>query len=106
MENPAPGFGQNPSFQPPAAAAPSQGLAIGAMVCGILSCVCCVSILTGPAGLIMGFIAKKKADEDPAHYGGRTYALVGMITGGLGIGLFIVLIVLQIFFGVLSALQK
>ncbi len=105
MENPAPGFGQNPSFQPPAAA-PSQGLAIGAMVCGILSCLCCISIITGPAGLIMGFIAKKKADEDPAHFGGRTYALVGMGTGALGIVLFIILIILQIFFGVLGALQK
>ena len=106
MENPAPGFGQNPSFQPPPVAAPSQGLAIGALVCGVLSCLCCVSILTGPAGLIMGFIAKKKADEDPAHYGGRGLALAGMITGGIGILLFIVLIIMQIFFGVLGALQR
>ena len=101
------GFGQNQPFQPPpAAGGPSQGLAIGSLVCGVLSCLCCVSILTGPAGLIMGFIAKKKADEDPAHYGGRGMALAGMITGALGIVLFIVMIVLQIFFGVLGALSK
>lgn len=62
--------------------------------------------MTGPAGLIMGFIAKKKADEDPAHYTGRGLALGGMITGALGIVGFILLIILQIFFGVLSALQR
>lgn len=85
MENPAPGFGQNPSYQPSApGGAPSQGLAIGALVCGILSCLCCFSIITGPAGLIMGFMAKKKAEEDPAHYTGRGLALGGMITGALG----------------------
>ena len=52
----------------------------------------------------MGFIAKKKADEDPANFGGRGLALGGMIAGSLGTVLFVVLIILQLFFGVLSAL--
>jgi hypothetical protein len=107
MENPGSGFGQSPSFQPPMqGGAPSQGLAIGALVCGVLSCLCCFSIATGPAGLIMGFIAKKKAEEDPMHYTGRGLALGGMITGIIGILGFIALIVLQIFFGVLSAISR
>ncbi len=54
----------------------------------------------------MGFIAKKKAEEDPAHFTGRGLALGGMITGGLGILGFIVAIILQIFFGVLSSLSR
>ena len=54
----------------------------------------------------MGYIAKKKADEDPANFGGRGLALGGMIAGSLGILIFVVLIVLQIFFGVLGSLAR
>ena len=97
---------QGSSFSQPPVSGQSQGLAIASLVCGILSCICCFSILTGPAGFIMGIIAKKKADEDPAHFGGRGLALGGMITGGIGTLLFIVLFVLQIFFGVLSAVMN
>lgn len=99
-------IGSNTPFNPPPAgvAGQSQGLAIAAMICGILSCLCCLSIFTGPAGAIMGFIAKKKAGEDPANYGGRTFALVGMITGVVGFLIGIALIIMQIFFGVLSNL--
>ncbi len=100
-------IGSNTPFQPPPAgtAGQSQGLAIGAMVSGILSMLCCFSVITGPIGVILGFMAKKKADEDPANFGGRTFALVGMITGALGFVIGIVLIILQIFFGVLSNLR-
>lgn len=99
-------IGANTPFQPPPAgtAGQSQGLAIGAMVSGILSLLCCFSVITGPVGVILGFMAKKKADEDPANYGGRTFAIVGMITGALGFVIGVVLIILQIFFGVLSNL--
>lgn len=100
-------IGSNTPFNPPptGVGGQSQGLAIASMICGILSCLCCISILTGPAGVIMGFLAKKKADEDPANYGGRTFALVGLITGAIGTLLGIVLIILQVFFGVLSNLR-
>ncbi|MEQ1924112.1 MAG: DUF4190 domain-containing protein, partial [Pyrinomonadaceae bacterium] len=100
-------IGSNTPFQPPPAgtAGQSQGLAIGAMVSGILSMLCCFSVITGPIGVILGFMAKKKADEDPANFGGRTFALVGMITGALGFVIGIVLIILQIFFGVLSNIR-
>lgn len=99
-------IGSNTPFNPPppGVVGQSQGLAIASMICGILSCLCCLSIFTGPAGAIMGFLAKKKADEDPANYGGRTFALVGMITGVVGFIIGITLIILQVFFGVLSSL--
>lgn len=99
-------IGSNTPFNPPPAgvAGQSQGLAIAAMICGILSCLCCLSIFTGPAGAIMGFIARKKANEDPANYGGGTFATVGMITGVIGFIIGISLIILQVFFGVLSSL--
>lgn len=107
MENPGFTSGDGSSFQTPTAGGQSQGLAIGSLVCGILSCICCfASIILGPAGLIMGFIAKKKAEEDPANYGGRGLALGGMITGAVGIVLFVVLIILQVFFGVMGAVMR
>lgn len=100
-------IGSETPFAPPAAgaAAPSQGLAIGSMVCGILSCLCCISIITGPAGIIMGYLARKKANEDPANYGGGTFAMVGMITGAIGFIIGTAALILQIFFGVLSNIR-
>jgi hypothetical protein len=81
-------FGANTPFQPPGAAqGEKKGLAIASMVCGILSCLCCISILTGPAAVIMGFMARSKATSDPMNYGGSGMAMAGIITGIIG-GLF------------------
>jgi hypothetical protein len=100
-------IGSNTPFQPPVAAGgPSQGLAVGSLVCGVLSCLCCLSVLTGPAAVIMGFVAKKKADEDPSQYGGRGMAMGGIITGIVGFLIGIALIILQVFFGVLGSLAR
>jgi hypothetical protein len=100
-------IGSNTPFQPPVAAGgPSQGLAVGSLVCGVLSCLCCLSVLTGPAAVIMGFVAKKKADEDPSQFGGRGMAMGGIITGIVGFLIGIALIILQVFFGVLGSLAR
>ena len=84
----------------------NKGLAIGSLVCGVLSCtVCCsMGILLGPAALVMGFMAKKKADEYPSQYGGRGLALGGMITGAVGVlfGIGIILYYLIVGAAVLS----
>ena len=94
----ASGFGGNTPFQPPGAAqGEKKGLAIAAMICGILSIPCCwLAIILGPAGAIMGFIAKNKADADPMHFGGRGMALAGIITGIIGTLIAILWIVLNI----------
>ena len=62
----------------------SKGMAIGSLVAGILSCLCCFSPITGPVAIVTGFLARKKANESPSEYGGKGLALVGMITGVLG----------------------
>jgi len=100
-------IGANTPFQPPPAggAGPSSGLATGSLICGVLSCVCCFSVITGPAAVIMGFIAKKKADENPAEFAGRGLAMGGIITGAIGFVLGVVLVILQIFFGALGSLM-
>jgi hypothetical protein len=76
-----------PLQAPPAAAGQSKGLALGSLICGILSFTICGSlgILLGPVAIVLGFLGKKRADEQPAEYGGRGLALAGMITGVLGL---------------------
>ena len=53
--------------------------------------------MTGIAALITGFLANKKAKEDPQTYGGKGLALAGMILGGVffvvGVAYYIYLIV-------------
>jgi hypothetical protein len=64
---------------------PSNGLAIGALVVGILAipgaCCCYSSIPLGIAAIIMGIIAMNKAKDSPHTHGGR-----GMAIGGLFVG--------------------
>ena len=102
-------IGSNTPFQPPpagAAGGQNKTLAIIAMISGILSCVCCLSIITGPLGAILGYLAKKKIAENPGEYGGEGMATAGMITGIVGTLLAVVLIILQVFFGALNTVLR
>ena len=78
-------IGSNTPFQPPPAGAGGENktLAIVSLVLGILSICCYVGPVTGLVALITGFMAYKKAGDDPQNYGGKGLALAGMITGGL-----------------------
>ena len=76
--------------------AKSQGLAIGALVCGILSLVFfCFNILSIPLGIvaiILGVVAGGKARRGEA--GGEGLAKTGMILGIAGIALSLLITVL------------
>ena len=101
-------IGQNTPFQPPAAGTggKNQTLAIVSLVTGILSIFCCGWVLPGVAAIVMGFLAKKKADENPSEYGGRGLALGGMITGAISVVLGIIVLILYIFTGALAGLAN
>ena len=101
-------IGQNTPFQPPAAGVGGQNqtLAIVSLVTGILSIFCCGWILPGVAAIVMGFIAKKKAEENPGAFGGRGLALGGIITGAISVLLGIIVIILYIFTGALASLSN
>lgn len=60
-----------------------QGLAITSMVFGILAIVLCPTIIFGPLALILGVVALVKASRRPEEYGGKGFAITGMVTGGV-----------------------
>ncbi len=101
-------IGQNTPFDtPPTIEGQNMTLAYISLATGILSMtICCLGgILVGPIGIITGFLARKKAAENPAEYGGEKFALIGMITGGVGILFWIILLVVQVFFGFLGSIM-
>lgn len=56
----------------------SLGLGIGSLTVGWC---CSVGLLLSPAALITGFVALSQIKKDPAKYGGRGFAIGGVITG-------------------------
>lgn len=97
--------GANTPFQPPVAGeGQNNTLSIVSLVLGILSIPCCGFVVFGIAAAVTGFLAKKKADENPALYGGRGMALAGMIIGIITAVLGLIITVLQVLFGVLGSL--
>lgn len=79
----------------PNQAPPSNGLAIAALILGILSIVLCwafgLGILLGIAGVVLGALGLSKSNELPGQ-AGRGQAIAGLITGAIGALLSIVLI--------------
>lgn len=59
----------------------SSGMAIGALVCGILGIVTCVFPI-GIVGIILGIIALNRASGQPQRYGGKGLAIGGIVVGG------------------------
>jgi len=65
----------------------TDGLAIAALVIGIVSIVCsivCLGIVLGPTAAIMGFISRQRIATSGGAIGGGTLALVGLILGVVG----------------------
>ncbi len=69
-----------------------KGMALGAMVCGIIGILGCFPI--GIAGLILGIVAVSRVSRKPAEYGGRGMAIAGICTGGASILLVIPMIMM------------
>ena len=73
-----------PGFQPPQ----TDGLALGAMVVGIVSLVLTcgygVGLLGSPVALVLGRISMKRIDRSGGRLGGRGMAQAGFILGIIG----------------------
>ena len=77
----------------------TDGLAIGALIVGVLSILCsfvCIGIILGPAAAVMGFISTQRIKQMPGTLGGGGLALAGVITGIIGTILTIIFITLYV----------
>lgn len=102
-------IGSNTPFSPPPAGVEGENktLAIVSLVLGILGVtICCGGLLPSIAAIVTGFMARGKAASDPAQYGGGSLATWGIITGFAGLVLGIILIILQVAFGLLGAVGR
>jgi hypothetical protein len=74
MSNPA----NDPA--PPAPAPPRRGMAIASMVISIVSVLTCGGLIAGPIlGLVFGIIALRRANREPAIFGGKGMAIAGIV---------------------------
>jgi len=65
----------------------TDGLAVAALIIGIVSIVCsvaCLGIILGPTAAIMGFISRQRIATSGGALGGGTLAIVGLILGIVG----------------------
>jgi hypothetical protein len=77
------------------AAGQNQTLAIVSLVLGVISILICQ--LTGPVAIVLGFMARGKAKNNPSEYTGSGLALGGIITGLIGT-LFLILAIFYLIF--------
>lgn len=79
-----PGYGQPPWVAQPK----TEGMAIGALVCGILGTLCgvigCFGLIIGPVGIVLGFVARNRIRESVGMTKGEGLALAGLVLGIIG----------------------
>jgi hypothetical protein len=99
-----------PAWQPPPpplyAQPPNKSLATAAMVIGIISVTVgwmCFGPIPAIAAIIMGGVGLSQIKKNPERVGGRQFALVGVITGGLSLVIWAVVMVIYLFAAIMSA---
>ena len=98
---------QNPNLSQGASAGQNQTLAIVSLIAGILGLtICCGGFIPNILAIVLGFMAKSKAANDPANYGGAGLAMGGIITGFLGLLGTIAIWIFAIFFNGMALLMQ
>ena len=91
----APGAWQPPPppYRPPKQ--PSQGLALGSMVTGIIGLVAagCLGPVPGIVAVVLGVLALSQIKKSPLEVGGKSFAMAGIIMGAINIAFFILLLI-------------
>lgn len=82
----------------------NQTMAYIALALGIISILCCTWLIPGIAAIIVGFMARSKAINEPETYGGGNYATIGMVLGGISVILGIVVVVAWFLLGGLASI--
>lgn len=100
---------QNAPFQPPPQnmaftpahirAGSDQTLPTIGLVLGILSLllICCYGgFYFGIAALVIGFLGMNNANKNPSVYGGKNFAIIGMVLGGISLAINIIFVIIAI----------
>ena len=69
----------------------SLGLGVGSMTVGWC---CSLGLLLSPAAIVTGLIALSQIKRDPASYSGRGFAIGGIATGAVFLGLYLLFILI------------
>lgn len=102
---PPPGGGYQAGAYAGYAAQRTDGLAIAALIVGIVSIFCdlfCLGILLGPTAAIMGFISRQRIQTSGGALGGGGLAIAGLVLGVVGFVLGVVAFFLWIYAGSLG----
>ncbi|HUH08733.1 MAG TPA: DUF4190 domain-containing protein [Egibacteraceae bacterium] len=95
-----------PQWAPAAPAAPTNGKAIAALICGIASFVTCL-LPVGIVALILGYSGRKEIDASAGAQQGRGLAVAGIIMGWVAIALMVLgVIFFVLFFGAIATTRQ
>ena len=86
-------YGAPPPLAPPSAPL-RTGMAVTALVCGIVGVFTCP--VFGILAIILGIVALNRTTREPQTYGGRSIAVAGIATGGAGMVLNVMFLALVI----------
>lgn len=121
------GYQQAPSYTPPPAPGPYYGgpvqygaagypaqqnnsLALISMICGIAGLVlmffCGIGFLPAVAALILGFVGRSQINQSGGAQGGSGMALTGIITGGVAVALSVIVFIIFLATGLISAITS
>lgn len=90
----APGAWQPPPPPYSAPKQPSQGLALGSMITGIVGLVLgsCFGPIPGIIAVVLGLTALSQIKKAPNEVGGKNFATAGVIMGSINIAVFVLLL--------------
>ena len=90
----------------PVAPDKASGMAIAALVLGILGAPCCCGIFAALPALIVGFIEFGRINRGTSSQKGKTFAIIGMILGIIFSLLGCIQLIWMLFFGGLNVLRS
>ena len=83
---------------------PSQGLAMASMITGLLGLALgCFNPLLSVAAIILGGVALAQIKKSPETTGGKSLAIVGIVTGSLTVIFYVVLLLLPLLRGLFGS---